>query len=71
MKLQPDYPKAHVRAANCSYHIKNYDDCINFCHDYSTKYVEENKEISNLLINATSARVSDYFKLFRSLITAV
>ncbi|KAK0082164.1 hypothetical protein PV325_010942 [Microctonus aethiopoides] len=56
MKLQPDYPKAHVRAANCSYHIKNYDDCINFCHDYLTKYVEENKEISNLLINATSAR---------------
>lgn len=59
MKFQQNYPKALSRAASCSYHIKNYDQCIEFCN----KYIGENgpsAEISRLMTSAISEQVEKY-----------
>ncbi|CAD6238708.1 GSCOCG00008529001-RA-CDS [Cotesia congregata] len=53
MKFQQNYPKALSRAASCSYYIKNYDQCIEFCN----KHIAENgpsAEISRLMTSAIS-----------------
>ncbi|KYN13456.1 Tetratricopeptide repeat protein 4 [Trachymyrmex cornetzi] len=34
LKFKPQYPKALSRAATCSFHIKNYDQCIDLCDQF-------------------------------------
>ncbi|XP_067207479.1 DNA polymerase interacting tetratricopeptide repeat-containing, protein of 47 kDa [Linepithema humile] len=34
LKLKPEYPKALNRAATCSFHIKDYDQCIDLCDEF-------------------------------------
>ncbi|KAG5343214.1 TTC4 protein, partial [Acromyrmex heyeri] len=34
LKFKPQYPKALSRAATCSFHIKDYDQCIDLCDQF-------------------------------------
>ncbi|EZA56707.1 Tetratricopeptide repeat protein [Ooceraea biroi] len=55
LKLNPQYWKALNRAATCSYHIKNYDQCIDLC-DQFLNHSPTDKAILKLKSGAAAAR---------------
>lgn len=56
LNLKPDYPKALSRAATCSFHIKNYDRCVEFCDKFLDRSPTD-KEILKLRTNAVVEKV--------------
>jgi len=57
LKLKPQYPKALSRAATCSFHIRDYDGCIDLC-DQFLDHSPTDKTILKLKSDAIIARVS-------------
>jgi len=57
LKLKPQYPKALSRAATCSFHIRDYDRCIDLC-DQFLDHSPTDKTILKLKSDAVIARVS-------------
>lgn len=55
LKLKPDYPKALCRAANCCFHVKDYDQCIELCNQLLEKSPTD-ESIRALKSQATVAR---------------
>lgn len=57
LKFKQQYPKALNRAATCSFHIRDYDQCINLC-DQFLDHNSTDKTILKLKSDAVIARVS-------------
>ncbi|OAD52127.1 Tetratricopeptide repeat protein 4, partial [Eufriesea mexicana] len=55
LKLKPGYSKALNRAAACCFHVKNYDQCIEFC-DQLLDDCASDKTVLNLKSQAVAAR---------------
>ncbi|XP_071556720.1 DNA polymerase interacting tetratricopeptide repeat-containing, protein of 47 kDa [Temnothorax nylanderi] len=55
LKFKPRYPKALSRAATCSFHIKDYDRCIDLC-DQFLDHSPTDKTILKLKSDAVIAR---------------
>lgn len=45
LNLKPDYEKAAYRIAQCSLHMKNYDECIELCNKYAEQFGQNDKII--------------------------
>lgn len=41
--LKADYEKAAFRMAQCQFHLKKYEECIEFCNKYIDKYGQNDK----------------------------
>lgn len=41
--LKPTYEKAELRMAQCSFHLKRYEECIDVCHKFIEKYGQHEK----------------------------
>lgn len=61
LNLKPEYSKALNRAAVCSFYIKDYNLCIEFC-DKLLNQTPADKEILNLRTDALVARVRNVNK---------
>ena len=57
LKLKSQYPKALSRAATCSFHIKDYDQCIDLCDQFLDQNPTD-KTISKLRSDSVIAKVS-------------
>jgi len=57
LKFKPQYPKALSQAATCSFHIGDYDRCIDLC-DQFLDHNPTDKTILKLKSDAVIARVS-------------
>ncbi|XP_012059114.1 PREDICTED: tetratricopeptide repeat protein 4 [Atta cephalotes] len=55
LKLKSQYPKALSRAATCSFHIKDYDQCIDLCDQFLDQNPTD-KTISKLRSNSVIAK---------------
>lgn len=60
LKLKPNYNKALNRAATCCFHVKNYDQCIEFC-DQLLDDCASDKTVLSLKSQAVAARVRDIY----------
>lgn len=43
IQLKADYEKAAFRMAQCSFHLKKYEECIDLCNKYIDKYGQSDK----------------------------
>lgn len=43
LNLKPDYEKAAFRMAQCSFHLKKYEECIDLCNKYLDTYGQVEK----------------------------
>lgn len=43
LELKPDYEKAAFRMAQCSFYLKNYEDCIELCNKYIDQFGQSDK----------------------------
>lgn len=57
LKLKPQYPKVLNRAATCSFHIKDYDQCVDLCDEF-LDHNPTDKAILQLRSDAVIAKVS-------------
>ncbi|XP_078041559.1 DNA polymerase interacting tpr containing protein of 47kD [Augochlora pura] len=55
LKLKPNYPKVLIRAATCSFHVKDYDQCIQLCDQFLDESPTD-KKILSLKAEAVTAR---------------
>lgn len=58
LKLKEDYPKALQRAAECLFHIRNFDECIKYC-DKIIAGEHSNKLITDLREKAVAGKKAD------------
>lgn len=43
MNLKPDYEKAAIRMAQCAFHLKKYEECIELCNKYTDQFGQNDK----------------------------
>lgn len=41
--LKPDYEKAALRMAQCEFHLKKYEECIDLCNKFTDKFGQNDK----------------------------
>lgn len=61
LSLKQEYPKALSRAAICSFHVKDYNQCIELCDKFLNQIPTDN-EIIKLRTNAVAAKVRNINK---------
>lgn len=64
LKLNPDYQKVWNKAITCALQIKDYDQCVELCDKYLSKWPKD-KDVVKTRAQAVSDKVINlYHKLF-------